>query len=505
MSDAETEVSHRGILHLQWEPGQQRHLLHHGLTKEVAAVPGTLSAGSVCMEFSGEYAYLCINGSTVWASGLLSTSAHKTLDGRIFLEGLGPGGPVWLDMLLADQSSWKTLYPEWGCQGLGATSAAFKCSQAPAAWYGCSLFWEVCMLPILLKWGGYASKAKFFSDSWQRFKDICNVRFGLHHEHFPAVRNRGYFFEAATQPADGFKLDFVERSASTMGLIALLSLWSAGQSRGTILDNMQEAGLLLGSMVTEWVVDGKLPLICHSDVALGPHHSWPMPPAGAIVVELEIKGGCLSKSALASACEHMDCQPGRANEAEQISLTSLLKEAARCKKGELKWLALQIVCWLSWAIEHMAPQSCDNQKGMRAVATLRPRYRRWDQAFQSGSAEQHCSGIGRSEGGLGKLEATAAEAPGFGAWRSAWTRKTLLKYFFQCRATMSEATFVSISCDASRVAKRDTLLTAVMNNETGVSMWAPHQAIRRTMHFGGPFGGCLGSRILTDRNLFSNQ
>ena len=296
MSDAETEVSHRGILHLQWEPEQQSHLLHHGLTKEVAAVPGTLSAGSVCMEFSGEYAYLCVNGSTVCAFGLLSTSAHKTLDGRIFLEGLGAGGPVWLDMLLADQSSWKTLYPEWGCQGLGTTSAAFKCSQAPAEWYGCSLFWEVCMLPILLKRGGYASKAKFFSDSWQRFKDICNIWFGLRHGHVPAVRNRGYFFEAATKPADGFKLDFVERSASTMGLIALLSLWSAGQSRGTILDNMQEAGLLLGSMVTEWVVDGKLPLICHSDVAMGPHHEWPMPPAGAIAVELGINGGCLSKS-----------------------------------------------------------------------------------------------------------------------------------------------------------------------------------------------------------------
>ena len=54
---------------------------------------------------------------------------------------------------------------------------------------------------------------------------------------------------------------------------------------------------------------------------------------------------------------------------------------------------------------------------------------------------------------------------------------------------MCEATFVSVSRDASRVAKRDTLLAAVMNNETGVSMWAPHQAIRRTMHFGGHFLG----------------
>ena len=52
---------------------------------------------------------------------------------------------------------------------------------------------------------------------------------------------------------------------------------------------------------------------------------------------------------------------------------------------------------------------------------------------------------------------------------------------------MCEATFVSVSRDASRVAKRDTLLVAVMNNETGVSMWAPHQAIRRTMHFERPF------------------
>ena len=52
---------------------------------------------------------------------------------------------------------------------------------------------------------------------------------------------------------------------------------------------------------------------------------------------------------------------------------------------------------------------------------------------------------------------------------------------------MCEATFVSISRDASRVAKGDTLLAAGMNNETGVSMWAPRQAIRRTMHFGGHF------------------
>ena len=64
-------------------------------------------------------------------------------------------------------------------------------------------------------------------------------------------------------------------------------------------------------------------------------------------------------------------------------------------------------------------------------------------------------------------------------WYQLWRNRKLLSYLLKSKEVFVGGKHISLSCDASRVGRREILLAAIHSNTKGPSAWCPVQVPKR--------------------------